>query len=295
MVDLRTAEIAEPVGCLDDGAFPIDGSVDADALRELVRSRNTLLGRGKLVYRFLAAAQGDDDESAAYGAALLFAWPGWQQIIPVPVGGLEVAKTPGMTTLRLALRLRVDAAAKVEVFLATRAKPLSLTLRAADLLQLTGDGTSQRETKDDCACAAGDGETIGLHLRGVIDPDADAALDTGTYGGTSTGTVTAVTAVSVGTAAFLSGGAAWNLSPSAEVQDGGYVVTFFSASDGRVIYGPVPIVDTYRLTPSAGKGLVFAELPGARLTVAAGDTYKITKVPAVRIYSAAIYEARRTA
>ncbi len=293
MANLQTIEIPTRVGCLDDSAFETDGAADAHGVRELVRTRNLLVCRPKMVFRYLAAAQGSDTDATAYGAALSWGSPFWTPALPLPVDGIEVAKTPGMTLLRLAVRAVISTDREVDFALGTRGKPFRPDLALTEYLKAFGTGASERFTKDDIEAHPADGESLDLWQRAALDPDNDPALSTGTYGGTSSGTVTAIMANGAGQATFFSAGAAWNVVGS-QVHKGGHAVTFRTAGDSRIVYGPCPITEVWR-GAAPGTGLTFQLAPGTPTPrVQVGDTYKITTLPAVRVLSVAVYEAART-
>lgn len=291
MTDLRSFEWADHIGCLDDAAFGVDAGGDADALREAVRNTNAFVGRGRMIYRWLGAAHGVYGE--APGGGWGYAWPIWQYCLPIPLGGVPVPKKPGITKARVILR-GVFASGKTFNFaMGSIGRPFASVWPSTEYLSFTGTGSSQRPTVTEFTVREGGEESLSFYLRGNIDPAADSLMVTATYGGTNTGTVTNSTVFGT-RAIFYSGGATWNVAGS-QVDKGGHYVVFTAANDGRILWGPCPILDIWRGPANAGSGLYYGYPvpPEGVARSLTNQTYTIYKLPDYRLTSIAVYGKRR--
>lgn len=284
----RTPELATRVGCLDDTAFGEDDSADAWGLRELARNANRLLARGGLMFRDVGNAAGTTAELQANGAKLSHVWPIWQACLPCPELGLPVPKKPGLTRMRLRARATISSGRKVLLQVATRRRPLTEDPAQAQILEMAGTGSSEVYEANDFEVDVAEGELLSFYALGQTDPDTDPLLNTGLFGGASSGT----TNVQGGVFLDLTLGAAWNTT-GAEVHRGGHYVVFRSTSaDARILWGPCPITEVYRETWATGKGLFFYPPPPADL-LGAELAYEIHTLPQMRLHSVACYSVDR--
>ena len=126
-------------------------------------------------------------------------------------------------------------------------------------------------------------------MRAAVDITNDQLLDTGTYNGASSGTVTAAWPA-LGIFFDTSLATAWNTSGSDQPHLGGHYVYFTRPSDNQMVIGPRAIVEMTR-DNQEGYGMVFwppvmDPAPGT----GTGLTYTIRKLPSVRVGSLALAE-----
>lgn len=285
MANLREYETAAHIGCLDDECFGVDHAGDAHGLRELRRNHNAYISRPQLLYTWHGAAQ--ESYGEAPGGGWSFANPYWSYILPTPLGGFPIPHKPqGYTLLRLMLRAVLTLGKQYDLAVGTLGRPFSPSTAYA---QVTGTGTSQL-IKHTFPMRDAPGELFNFHVRADVDHHSDSTLLTGTYGGTATGTVITARHDGGGLMSFTSAGAAWNTTGDT-VHRGGHYVMFTAVGDGRVLWGPCPVVSV----TDTGNGLfVKPALFGAPIISLWGQTYTIYKLPDLRLLSVVCYGERGT-
>lgn len=281
----RPPEVPTRFGALHDEAF-VDGSVaDAGIEREVLRDHNSLVGAGHLVKRwFTRLTVPPGDEAGGYGRAI--AAPFWEAAIPLPVEGLPVRKKWGLERLSLDVMAVVELDRVVELFLATSISP-DPKLGGGPTLVMRGTGALETYSAEGIRCRRGAGEEIALFARGRIDPTSDPLLDTGTYGGTDTGTIDSAPTLFT----LVDAGAGWNATGARVHQGGHYVVTRDAAGALRMGAAEIRAVG-----PDIGGGVtdtLFFWPPATDQRHLIGATYEIRKLPTLRYVSIAVYAEDR--
>ena len=282
---VQPPETATLIGCLEDDTFETDGPAHAHGIRELMRAGNTRKDRGALMFRRLGSTRGTLDEVHA-GNLAGFLWPFWFTLFPEQ--DFPALKMPGLAEMRVAARLAITSGRDGLLQVNTRAQPFQNDPPAADVLTMSGTGSSARYTKEDVPIhPGGEEESLTFLVRGVVDPDGDPLLATGTYGGANSGTVTQLWPEGLFFDSAL--GTPWNTSGS-QVHTGGHYVVFRSAGDNRIVAGPFAVLDVYRESPLAGEGLFF--WPPIETSVAVpltGLEYEIRTLARYKVDSVAAY------
>ena len=286
MTIFRQPEIPLRFGGLDDEAFTDGAVVGAGEVREILRNNNDLVRRGHLVDRWVTRANPPTGVEDGYGLAI--AAPFWQLALPVLPTGLPVEKKWGLSRLRMRVRADIEADRVVELFLATSVNP-DPSQAAAPTLTCRGIGGTDVYTVADIPCRRGAGEELALFMRARIDIDNDPLLDTGTYGGVSSGTIDSAPTLY----SMRSSGAAWNTTGDQVHTGGHYLVTRDAAGAARVQGAEIRAVG-----PDSGGGvtdeLVFWP-PASDQRHLVGADFEIRKLPLVRFVSVAIYAQDRAA
>lgn len=289
----KPPEIASRIGCLDDESFAPDSPGDAWTLRELVRNGNRYLAMESFVWRFLANAEVALGEGGGHASGI--AWPFWH--LATPVSLFPVPKKPGLTRLRSRFRVVITSGANMQAQIATVVRPFTNNPPSAEVLDMAGNGASKVYEKNDWRCRPEADELLGIYFRGLLDPDNDSPLSTGTYGGSASGTV-GVVEWSNGRFSDYNG-AIWNTSGSQVDKDGHYVIFRFPG-DGSKAWGPAAIVGIFRdpagnLAGNAdGSMLYFWPTPPEGHSLPwHGLDYEIYKAPEYRINSMAVYSVDR--
>lgn len=273
----KDPEIPARAGALDDEAFADGSPASALVLREAARLANLLLARGGLIYR---CAYDGDLATEGPGAALSFAPPYWQHLVPAPA--IPVRKKYGVRAMRVRLRLVVTSGYRVMLFVGTDLRPSPVGVALADLTTVVGTGALQvvdlevpvREGRD---------EVLSFYQRALVDPSTDSLLDTATYGSPSSGVVD-----TNGEYFFTETGATWNTAGSAQVHLGGHYVYFSDATGNTPVHGPCEIRTTLNQTTLG----IYPPVPSSQQL--RGSTFTIRKLPGVRVVSIACYGVDRT-
>jgi len=282
----KAPEQALELGFLDDAAFADNAAGDVWAERELVRNGNLLKARGGLVNRWLADAA-SADSSEAQGAALGVLWPFWH--LATQLDHFPVPKKPGLTRLRVAMRATIEVGRDLELQVASAGNGVAGDLLAnpppGSTLVCAGSGARERYTGEfDVQTNAY--ELLSYYVRGLPDPDKDGLLDTGTYGGASSGTVSQMLWAA---GVFWDNATTWNVTGS-QVHLGGHYITFFAGADNRPVWGPAAVLNVLRDTASSGHGLFFWPTPPATVGLPiSGLSYEIRECGHWRPTSLAAY------
>jgi hypothetical protein len=235
----KPPEVATRIGCLDDEAHGIDHAADAWGLREDIRNGNRFKQVGGLMFRALFDAR-ENDAEAGPGSARGFGWPEW--FSATPVDRVPAPKKPGLRRMRVAVRAQITSGKTLQLQFGTLARgnptegPGSLLPEPdpAEVLEMVGTGSLARYVKNDVVVQESGGDLLSFWLRGVADPNVDALMNTATFGVNNQGN---------GTVNWTGGSlddptSNWG----ATIPTSGHYVTFKAQADGRILYGPVPIL-----------------------------------------------------
>lgn len=280
----RAPEVATRHGALDDEAFVDGADGRAGIAREMIRDANAQVGREHLVFRWQARARvvGEVGE----GQGLSSAPPSWQALLPLLPEGMPVPKKHGLERLRVRIRAEIDDGRDVDLHLATSLSQAP-TQGTGPTTVLRGTGAIERYDVEGVPCRRGLGEELALFARGRVNVDSDDLLDTGTYGGVASGTVSsAPTLYSIRVT-----GAGWNATGDRVHLGGHYLIT--RDASGAVLHGPAEI---RAVGPDTGGGTtdeLYFDPPAVQQMHLVGQTVEIRKLPQIRVVSVAIYTEDR--
>lgn len=279
----KPAEIPTHVGCLDDGAFTANDGGDAYCLRELIRSRNTMVSRGGLMFRYVA--RGAHSDTVLGGEALQWADPFWQAAIPVC--RFPCPKKAGITSASLAIRVQAASASTTQIQIATLGCPFAQDpwTNTSNSIAISGTGSITRSIMSNVKVQPSPDEAISIYMRGFMHPAIDPQMSTVTYGGVSTGIVSGNSRDM-----FMAAGyPAWNTGVTTAPDKGGHYVIFTNTTDSTTVAGPYKVIGVIRSTTSDNAhGLYcYPQLPLPDALV--DTTFTIYKIPEFRICSVAMY------
>jgi hypothetical protein len=174
---IKGPEIATAYGGLDDAAFTDGAPLSAATLRELARNTNRLAARGGLLWRWVDTV-GDASVSLSKFYSVILGPMDLTYMVPQAI--LPIRKKPGIRQFRVRVRFRAVSGAHVLIRGQTQAGiddayAEGLGLDTTTAVQLT---LPARE---------GPGEALSFAWRWSADPENDPLIDTGTYGGASSG------------------------------------------------------------------------------------------------------------
>lgn len=202
-------QIASTFGVLDGDALGNGRALDAHSARVMARQHNRNLAKRQILYnkQWPQVARTLDDLSmydAEWLAPLL-----WEPFLPP----ITVRKKPGATRADVHLRVRGEAGTRVDFRVATRARD------DAGAQMVTASFSGDWEYLEiEVEVAPGDSETLTLLAKSRTE---GALLETSTFGGPASGTVTASDIIRERT--FIRPGATWITGPSSLAGAGHYL------------------------------------------------------------------------